>query len=279
MRSSRCLLHKLSVDNNPIVGRSSSRHPTLEVDRINRQFLEADNGYSLLAYLIPVDPTILSSRMKLYDKAPVLQVQHQVSNQYEIPLVGLVEYPASLREMLWESLEQLVRLQVASPLTCLQSSLCLSPLKELCPQIFKTWTSSRVPLNHDNGDTALLQLLDFTIHFRNGWDRHLPLIDFSYNNSYHTSIKAAPFEALYGKKCRSPVCWAEVRDVQLTGPEIIHETTEKIVQIKSKIQAAHDRQKSYADVRRKPLEFQVEDRVMLKVSPWKWVIRFANGGS
>ncbi|GJV39996.1 reverse transcriptase domain-containing protein, partial [Tanacetum coccineum] len=70
----------------------------------------------------------------------------------------------------------------------------------------------------------------------------------------HTSIKAAPFEALYGRKCRSPVCWAEVGDAQLTGPEIIHETTKKIVQIKSKIQSEHDRQKSYADVRRKPLE-------------------------
>ncbi|GJS30086.1 putative reverse transcriptase domain-containing protein [Tanacetum coccineum] len=76
-------------------------------------------------------------------------------------------------------------------------------------------------------------------------------------DGYHTSIKAAPFEALYGRKCRSPVCWVEVRDVQLTGPEIIHETTEKIIQIKSRIQAARDRQKSYANVRRKPLEFQV----------------------
>ncbi|GJR81023.1 putative reverse transcriptase domain-containing protein [Tanacetum coccineum] len=71
--------------------------------------------------------------------------------------------------------------------------------------------------------------------------------EFSYNNSYHTSIKAAPFEALYGRKCRSPICWAEVRDSQLISPEIIHETTEKIVQIKSRIQAACDRQKSYAD--------------------------------
>ncbi|GJZ93692.1 putative reverse transcriptase domain-containing protein [Tanacetum coccineum] len=94
------------------------------------------------------------------------------------------------------------------------------------------------------------------------------------NNSYHTSIKAAPFEALYGWKCRSPICWAEVGDSQLTGPEIIHETTEKIVQIKSRIQAARDRQKSYADKRRKPLEFQVGDKVMLKVLPWKGVIRF-----
>ncbi|GJY06256.1 putative reverse transcriptase domain-containing protein [Tanacetum coccineum] len=94
-------------------------------------------------------------------------------------------------------------------------------------------------------------------------------MEFSYNNSYHTSIEAAPFEALYGRKCRSPICWAEVGDAQLTRPEIVRETTEKIFQIKKRIQAARDRQKSYADRRRKPLEFQVGDRVMLKVSPWK----------
>ncbi|GJT87339.1 putative reverse transcriptase domain-containing protein [Tanacetum coccineum] len=79
------------------------------------------------------------------------------------------------------------------------------------------------------------------IDFGKGWDKHLPLIEFSYNNSYHASIKAAPFEALYGRKCRSPVCWAEVGDVQLTGPEIIHETTKKIVQIRQRLQAARDR--------------------------------------
>ncbi|GJV16565.1 putative reverse transcriptase domain-containing protein [Tanacetum coccineum] len=107
------------------------------------------------------------------------------------------------------------------------------------------------------------------IDFGKGWDKHLPLVEFSYNNSYHASIKAAPFEALYGRKCRSPVCWAEVGDSQLTGPEIIQETTEKIVQIRQRLQAARDRQRSYANVRRKPLEFQVGDRVMLKVSPRK----------
>nr|GFA46094.1 putative reverse transcriptase domain-containing protein [Tanacetum cinerariifolium] len=112
------------------------------------------------------------------------------------------------------------------------------------------------------------------LNFGKGWDKHLPLVEFSYNNSYHTSSKAALFEALYGRKCRSPICWAEVGDRQLTGLEIIHETTEKIVQIKSRIQAARDRQKSYADVRQKPLEFQVGDKVMLKLSPWKGVIRF-----
>nr|GEW55545.1 THO complex subunit 2 isoform X2 [Tanacetum cinerariifolium] len=110
------------------------------------------------------------------------------------------------------------------------------------------------------------------IDFEKSWDRHPPLVEFSYNNSYHTSIKAVPFETLYGRKCRSPVCLVEVGDAQLTGPEIIHETTEKNIQIKSRIQAARDRQKSYVDLKRKPMDFQVGDRVMLKSSPWKGVL-------
>ncbi|GJU20585.1 putative reverse transcriptase domain-containing protein [Tanacetum coccineum] len=93
------------------------------------------------------------------------------------------------------------------------------------------------------------------IDFGKGWVNHLPLVEFSYNNSYHASIKAAPFEALYGRKCRSPVCWAEVGQVQLTGPEIVQETTEKIIQIKQRMQVARDRQKSYADLKRKPMDF------------------------
>nr|GFA11275.1 putative reverse transcriptase domain-containing protein [Tanacetum cinerariifolium] len=97
------------------------------------------------------------------------------------------------------------------------------------------------------------------IDFVNGWERHLPLVEFSYNNSYHASIKAAPFEALYGRKCRSPVCWAEVGDAQLTSPEIIQETTEKIVQIKLRLQASRDRQKSYADLSRVHSTFHVSN--------------------
>ncbi|GJZ14157.1 putative reverse transcriptase domain-containing protein [Tanacetum coccineum] len=116
------------------------------------------------------------------------------------------------------------------------------------------------------------------INFGKGWVKHLPLAEFSYNNSYHASIKAAPYEALYGRKCRSPVCWAEVGEAQLTGPELIQETTEKIVLIKQRMQAAQDRQKSYADRKRKPMEFEVGDRVMLKVSPWKGVVRFGKRG-
>ncbi|GKA90535.1 putative reverse transcriptase domain-containing protein [Tanacetum coccineum] len=96
------------------------------------------------------------------------------------------------------------------------------------------------------------------IDFGKGWDKHLPLVEFSYNNSYHASIKAAPFEALYGRKCRSPVCWAEVGDSQLTGPEIIQETTEKIVQIRQRLQAARDRQRSYANAFLRGLEYPQE---------------------
>ncbi|GJX53941.1 putative reverse transcriptase domain-containing protein [Tanacetum coccineum] len=81
------------------------------------------------------------------------------------------------------------------------------------------------------------------IDFRKGWVNHLPLVEFSYNNSYHASIKATPFEALYGRKCWSLVCWAEVGEFQLTGPEIVQETTEKIIQIKQRMQAVCDRQK------------------------------------
>nr|GEZ18239.1 putative reverse transcriptase domain-containing protein [Tanacetum cinerariifolium] len=109
------------------------------------------------------------------------------------------------------------------------------------------------PLTDGQSERTIQTLEDMlracVIDFGNGWERHLPLVKFSYNNSYHASIKAVPFEALYGRKCRSPVCWAEVGDAQLTGPEIIQETTEKIVQIKQRLQAVRDRKKSYADVR------------------------------
>nr|GEV57759.1 hypothetical protein [Tanacetum cinerariifolium] len=103
------------------------------------------------------------------------------------------------------------------------------------------------------------------IDFGKGWVKHFPLCEFLYNNSYHASIKAAPYEALYGQKCRSPVYWADVGEAQLTGPKLIQETTEKIVLIKQRIQAVQDRQKSYTDLKRKPMEFKVGDRVMLKV--------------
>nr|GFB04472.1 putative reverse transcriptase domain-containing protein [Tanacetum cinerariifolium] len=87
------------------------------------------------------------------------------------------------------------------------------------------------------------------------------------------------FGALYGRKCRSPVCWTEVGEARILSPELIQETIEKIVQIKQRMQAARDRQKSYADLKCKPMEFQVGDKVMLKVSPWKGVVRFGKRGN
>ncbi|GKA83081.1 putative reverse transcriptase domain-containing protein [Tanacetum coccineum] len=96
--------------------------------------------------------------------------------------------------------------------------------------------------------------------------------------SYHASIKAAPFEALYGQKCRSPIYWTEVGEAQILDPELIQETTEKIIQTKQRMQAARDQQKSYADLKHKLMELQVEDKVMLKVSPWKGVVYFVKQG-
>ncbi|GJW52744.1 putative reverse transcriptase domain-containing protein [Tanacetum coccineum] len=116
------------------------------------------------------------------------------------------------------------------------------------------------------------------IDFSSRWDVHLPLAEFSYNNSYHSSIRCASFEALYRRKCRSPILWAEIGESSLIGPELVQETTDKVVLIKEKLKAARDRQKSYVDNRHKPLEFEVGDWVMLKVSPWKCVIRFGKKG-
>ncbi|GJV14247.1 putative reverse transcriptase domain-containing protein [Tanacetum coccineum] len=101
------------------------------------------------------------------------------------------------------------------------------------------------------------------IDFGGSWDVHLPLAEFSYNNSYHSSIKCALFEALYGRKCSSPVLWAEIGESSLIGPELVQEMTDKVVLIKEKLKAARDHQKSYADNRCKPLEFEVGDRVMI----------------
>ena len=117
------------------------------------------------------------------------------------------------------------------------------------------------------------------MEFKGSWDTHLPLIEFAYNNSYQVSIEMAPYEALHGRKCRTPVCWDEVGEKRLIGPEIVQVTTDKINVIREKLKIARDRQKSYADNRRRNLEFKVGDRVFLRVSPWKGILRFSKRGS
>ena len=116
------------------------------------------------------------------------------------------------------------------------------------------------------------------LDLKGSWETHLPLIEFAYNNSYHSSIEMAPFEALYGRKCRSPICWNEVGERKLLGPELVQLTTKKIQLIRERLLTAQSRQKSYADNRRRDLEFQVGDHVFLKVSPSKGVVRFGKKG-
>ncbi|KAL0562084.1 hypothetical protein IC582_002534 [Cucumis melo] len=116
------------------------------------------------------------------------------------------------------------------------------------------------------------------LEFPGSWDSHLHLMEFSYNNSYQATIGMAPFEALYGKCCRSPVCWGEVGEQRLMGPELVQSTNEAIQKIRSRMHTAQSRQKSYADVRRKDFEFEVGDKVFLKVAPMRGVLRFERRG-
>nr|GFA51123.1 putative reverse transcriptase domain-containing protein [Tanacetum cinerariifolium] len=112
------------------------------------------------------------------------------------------------------------------------------------------------------------------IDFDGSWNIHLPLAEFSYNNSYHSSIRCAPFEALYGRKCRSPVLWSEIGDNRLIRPELVQETTDKVVVIRDRIKAARDHQKSYADNRRKPVEFQVGPfEILERIGPVAYRLR------
>ncbi|KAL0561292.1 hypothetical protein IC582_001714 [Cucumis melo] len=116
------------------------------------------------------------------------------------------------------------------------------------------------------------------LEFSGSWNSHLHLMEFAYNNSYQATIGMTPFEALYGKCCRSPVCWSEVGEQRMLGPELVQTTNAAIQKIRAHMLTARSRQKSYADVRRKDLEFEVGDMVFLKVAPMKGVLRFEKKG-
>ncbi|KAK8300843.1 hypothetical protein V6Z12_D05G420800 [Gossypium hirsutum] len=116
------------------------------------------------------------------------------------------------------------------------------------------------------------------LEFEGNWEKYLPLIEFAYNNSYQSSIKMAPYEALYGRKCRTPLYWTELSEKKIHGVDLVRETEEKVKVIRDSLKATSDRQKSYADLKRKEIEFQVCDKVFLKVSPWKKVLRFDRKG-
>ena len=116
------------------------------------------------------------------------------------------------------------------------------------------------------------------LEFKGSWVDHLPLIEFAYNNSFHASIQMAPFEALYGRKCRSPIGWFRVGDNVLIGPDLVADSIANVQVIRDRLKTAQSRQKSYADVRRRDLEFEVGHWVFLKVSPMKGIMRFGRKG-
>ena len=117
-------------------------------------------------------------------------------------------------------------------------------------------------------------LLACILQFGGSWEEKLDLIEFSYNNSYHASIDMAPFEALYGRKCRSPICWDDSSVAVMLGSQFVQDMIDDIKKIREKMQATQDRQNSYAELNRRDIEFEVGDKVLLRVSPMRGVMRF-----
>nr|GEY25180.1 putative nucleotidyltransferase, ribonuclease H [Tanacetum cinerariifolium] len=116
------------------------------------------------------------------------------------------------------------------------------------------------------------------LEWTGNWDDYICLVEFAYNNSWHASIKCAPFEMLYGRKCRAPICWDQVGERVIEGPEMIEVTNAKVDVAKEKLKEARTRQKNYADKHYRSLEFQTGDHVFLKVSPARRVRRFGIKG-
>ena len=116
------------------------------------------------------------------------------------------------------------------------------------------------------------------LDYGSSWDDNFPYAEFSYNNSYQASLKMAPFEALYGRRCRTPLMWDEVGDRQLFGPDLIKESKEKVKLIQDRLKIAQSRQKSYADSKCKEVVYEIRDRVYLRVSPLRGVKHFGVKG-
>ena len=118
----------------------------------------------------------------------------------------------------------------------------------------------------------------FVLDHKGSWVEHFSLLEFTYNNSYQESIQMAPYEALYGRPCKSPLCWTEVGESSITVPDLIRDTSEKVSLIRQRLLTAQSRHKGYADVRRRPIEFEVGDHVFLNVMLKRGVVRFDKRG-
>ena len=112
------------------------------------------------------------------------------------------------------------------------------------------------------------------IDYEGSRDRRIPLVEFVYNNIFQSSIGMAPYDALYGRKCRTLLCWMKLNENKVIGPDLIQETEEKVKMIREILKVANDRQKSYADMKRKDIRYEIGEKVFLKVSPWKKGMRF-----
>ncbi|GJZ04094.1 putative reverse transcriptase domain-containing protein, partial [Tanacetum coccineum] len=212
-------------------------------------------------------PLVGGVRTKLMDKAYKMWY-------FVLPKADKMYY--DLRDMYWwPGMKKEIILYVSKCLTCAKVK-----AEHQRPSVDRLTKSAQfLAIREDYSMEKLARLYIDEIVARHGVPTSIiSNKDGSFTSSYHSSIRCAPFEALYGRKCRSPVLWAEIGDSGLIGPELVQETTDKVVVIRDRLKAARDRQKSYADNRRKPLEFQVGDHVMLKVSPWKGVVRFGKKG-
>ena len=118
----------------------------------------------------------------------------------------------------------------------------------------------------------------YVIDYKGIWYRHIPLVEFVYNTSFQSSIGMTPHEALYGRKCRTPLCWTQLSEKKVIGSDLIQETEEKMKMINERLKVATNRHKSYVDMKRKDIRYEIGEKVFLKVSPWKKVMRFGKNG-
>ena len=116
------------------------------------------------------------------------------------------------------------------------------------------------------------------MEFSGSWDRYIPLMEFTYNNSYQENIGMESYEILYGRRCRTPVCWAKLNEHKVIGPYIVKDTEKKGQVIRQRLKAANDRQKSFANLKRRDIEYEVGDKVFLKGLSWRKILRFGKKG-
>ncbi|GKB36971.1 putative nucleotidyltransferase, ribonuclease H [Tanacetum coccineum] len=203
-----------------------------------RSFRSASSGYTKSAHFLPI--------RKNYGISKLAEIfRQEIVRLHGTPTSIVSDRDPKFTSHFWKGLQKAwgTRLKFSTafhPQTDGQSERTIQTLEDMLRACALEWTGS--------------------------WDEYLCLVEFAYNNSWHASIKAAPFELLYGRKCRAPICWDEVGERLIEGPELIEITNEKVAVAKEKLKEARSRQKSYADKHRRDLEFQAGDRIQPDMS-------------